>query len=131
MWCIFQVWWVSGYVQAVKNVTIWNKKIIIRKTNATDEPVKYECLDGNDKGTNTMDVKGFFSPVIHSYIQTIKHAFLSGQGKKGKTQDRGEVDPNTVKQGTWSKIRGETKGELYFKADHKKTKQTKWGQEAK
>ena len=48
---------------------------------------------------------------------------------KGKTMDKGKVDPNAVtheRQGY-----GETKSELYFKAEDKKQKQTKQGQEAK
>ena len=42
--------------------------------------------------------------------------------------DKGKVDPNAVTHEMQGY--GETKSELYFKAEHKK-KQTKWGQEAK
>ena len=37
VWHVFQVWWVLGYVQAVKNVLIWDKKVVIRKTIGTSQ----------------------------------------------------------------------------------------------
>ena len=48
-----------------------------------------------------------------------RSSFVSGR-VKGKTMDKGKVNPNAVtheRQGD-----GKTKSELYFKAEHKKTK---------
>ena len=35
VWRIFQVWWVLGYVQAVKNAIILDEKVVIRKAIGT------------------------------------------------------------------------------------------------
>ena len=51
-----------------------------------------------------------------------KNLILSGWGKKGKTMEKWKVDPNAVTHKRPGY--GETKGELYLKADYKNQKQT-------
>ena len=37
VWPIFQVWWVLGYVRAVKNSIIWDKQVVSTKTIGTSQ----------------------------------------------------------------------------------------------
>ena len=94
MWHIFQVWWVLGHVQAVKNAIIWDNKVVIRKTIGTWQ---VETWSGPKYMQEAHLLLHVFKPVFHHcpskhISEEVWHASGWEAGEERRNRGREKTD---------------------------------------